>query len=217
MRKLWPGLFVMALATAFGFWALPQLPEQVASHWGLDGAVNGTTTRLVLVVLVPLLGFAMAGVLTIAPHLDPKRRNFPMHAGSYWLVTNLLLVFLAFLHVLVIGFNLGWPIHLQEVMMPGLGVLFIVIGNVLTRVRPNWIFGIRTPWTLTSELSWRESHRVGGYGFVVVGALVLLTSLVKPSASIYVMLFGIGGVSLLSVAWSYFAWKRDPQSTGRDG
>jgi uncharacterized membrane protein len=160
------------------------------------------------------LSFAIAGVLTIAPRLDPKRRNFPMHSGAYWLVANAVLLFLAMVHVLVIGFNLGWPIQLQAVMMPGLGILFMIIGNVLTRVRPNWIFGIRTPWTLSSEVAWRESHRIGGYGFVVVGALVVVVSFLAPRAAIYVMIVGLAGSSLLAVAWSYFAWKRDPNAEG---
>lgn len=216
MRKLWPGLLASAAATLFGVMSWPRLPERVASHWDLDGAVNGTMSRIWLVLMMPILAIALAGILTIAPKVDPKRRNFPLHAGAYWVVANAVLLFLALVHVLVIGYNLGWPIRLQEVMMPGLGVLFIVIGNLLTRVRPNWIFGIRTPWTLSSEVSWRETHRIGGYGFVVVGAAVLITAVVKPAVAIYVMMIGLGGCTLLAVVWSYVAWKRDPNAQGRD-
>lgn len=216
MRKLWPGLLASAAATGFALWALPHLPERVASHWDMQGAVNGTMSRLWLVLLVPLFAIALAGAFVIAPRLDPKRRNFPLHAGAYWMVANTVMVFLAAVHVLVIGFNLGWPIQVQAVLMPGLGVLFIVMGNVLTRVRPNWIFGIRTPWTLSSELAWRESHRIGGYGFVGSGVLVLIVSLVKPTAAMWVMLTGIAASSLAAVIWSYFAWKRDPAASGRE-
>lgn len=210
MRKLWPGLMASALATVFAVWSWPHLPERVASHWNLRGEVDGTTSRLVLVLMVPLLSFALAGILTIAPRIDPKRRNFPLHAGAYWLVANAVLGFLAVVQLLVVGYNLGWPIHLQHILLPGLGILFIVVGNVLTRVRPNWIFGIRTPWTLSSDLSWRESHRIGGYGFVLVGVLVLLMAAVHPAWAIYVLLGGLFATSAVAVVWSYFAWKRDP-------
>ncbi len=212
MRKLWPGLLASAAAAVFGFLEYSRLPERVASHWDLHGEVNGTTSRLFLVLLVPVLALTMAAVLSIAPRLDPKGRNFPLHAGSYWLVTNLVLVFLAVVHVLVLGYNLGWPIHIQHVMMPGLGLLFVVMGNVLTRVRPNWVFGIRTPWTLSSDLAWRETHRIGGYGFVAVGVVVLLLSMIHPAWSIYALLGGLLAVTLLAVTWSYFAWKRDPDA-----
>ena len=216
MRKLWPGLLASAAATLFAVLSWPRLPERVASHWDIDGAVNGTMPRFWLVLMMPILAVALAGILTIAPKVDPKRRNFPLHAGAYWVVANAVLLFLALVHVLVIGYNLGWPIQLQVVMMPGLGLLFIVIGNVLTRVRPNWIFGIRTPWTLSSEVSWRETHRIGGYGFVGVGVAVLITSIVAPTTAIYVMLIGMSIATLLAVVWSYVAWKRDPNAQGRD-
>jgi len=216
MRKLWPGLLASAAATLFAVLSWPRLPERVASHWDIDGAVNGTMPRFWLVLMMPILAVALAGVLTIAPKVDPKRRNFPLHADAYWVVANAVLLFLALVHVLVIGYNLGWPIQLQVVMMPGLGLLFIVIGNVLTRVRPNWIFGIRTPWTLSSEVSWRETHRIGGYGFVGVGVAVLITSIVAPTTAIYVMLIGMSIATLLAVVWSYVAWKRDPNAQGRD-
>ncbi len=216
MRKLWPGLLASAAATLFAVLSWPRLPEEVASHWDIHGAVSGTMPRIWLVLMMPILAVALAGILTIAPKVDPKRRNFPLHAGAYWVVANAVLLFLALVHVLVIGYNLGWPIRLEKVMMPGLGILFMVIGNLLTRVRPNWIFGIRTPWTLSSEVSWRETHRIGGYGFVVVGVAVVFTAAVDPAAAIYVMMIGLGGCTLLAVVWSYVAWKRDPNAQGRD-
>lgn len=216
MRKLWPGLLANLAATVFAVSSYSRLPERVASHWDMNGAVNGTMSRFWLVLLMPVLALVLAASLTIAPKLDPKRRNFPLHAGAYWVVTNAVLLFLALVHVLVIGYNLGWPIQLQVVMMPGLGLLFIVIGNVLTRVRPNWIFGIRTPWTLSSEVSWRETHRIGGYGFVVAGVAVVIASIVAPAIAIYVMIIGVSIATLLAVVWSYVAWKHDPNAQGRD-
>ena len=214
--KLWPGILLNIAAAAFGLAMMHRLPERVASHWGADGAVNGYSSRVMVVLLVPLLALVMAVVLAYAPMLDPKRRNFPMHADAYWVVTNVVLIFLAAVHLMVIGFNLGWPMDINLGMGIGLGVLFIVLGNLLTRVRPNWIFGVRTPWTLSSDLSWRETHRVAGYGFVAAGLAALITGFLAPKIVFIVVIVGIGGSALLSVIWSYFAWKRDPNAQGRD-
>ena len=216
IRKLRPGILVNLVAALFGLGVMSRLPARVASHWGADGAVNGYSSRVMLVLLVPLLSLVMAVVLAYAPMLDPKRRNFPMHADAYWVVTNVVLVFLAVLHVLLIGFNLGWPLNINLIMGVGLGLLFIILGNVLTRIRPNWIFGVRTPWTLSSDLSWRETHRVAGYGFVAAGIAALAAGLLAPKSVMIVVLVGIGGSALVSVVWSYFAWKRDPNAQGRD-
>ena len=216
IRKLWPGVLLNLAAAVFGFAMLNRLPERVASHWGAHGEVNGWSSRLVLVILVPLLALAMTVVLAYAPKLDPKRRNFPMHANEYWVVTNALLFFLAATHVMVVGYNLGWAIDINVMMGIGLGLLFMVLGNVLTRIRPNWIFGVRTPWTLSSDVAWREAHRVAGYGFVLAGLCVLVTALIRPKVVFIVMISGIGGAALAAVVWSYFVWKRDPNAQGRE-
>lgn len=216
IRKLWPGILLNLAATLFGFAMLGRLPERVASHWGINGQVNGWTSRTLLVLLTPALALVLALVLSIAPRLDPKRRNFPLHAGAYWVVTNAILGFLAALHVIIIGYNLGWLFNIATVTGIGVGVLFMLLGNLLSRVRPNWIFGIRTPWTLSSDRAWRETHRVGGYGFVAVGLIVLLTALFHPAAVYFVLGIGVAAVAVFSVVWSYFAWKRDPSAQGRE-
>jgi len=216
IKKLWPGVVSVLAAAIFGFAVRTRLPERVASHWGADGQVNGWSSRNFLLILVPLLGLVMAAILALAPSLDPKRRNFPLHAGAYWVITNAILIFLAAVHVLVLGYNLGWNVNFSAVIGIGLGSLFILLGNLLTRVRPNWILGIRTPWTLSSDRSWRETHRIGGYAFVVVGLATLVTGLAWPRVVHIVMASGIAITVLLSVGWSYFAWKRDPDALGRD-
>ncbi|HAQ34531.1 MAG TPA: hypothetical protein DCQ53_04110, partial [Alphaproteobacteria bacterium] len=33
-------------------------------------------------------------------------------------------------------------------------VVMIVLGLVIARARPNFFVGVRTPWTLSSDLSW---------------------------------------------------------------
>jgi uncharacterized membrane protein len=217
IRKLWPGLVAVGCATVFGIAIASQLPARVASHWDLHGQVNGSMSRTMLLLLLPVLALATAGILLIAPHLDPKRRNFPLHAGAYWIVGNGVLILLAAVHVFTLGYNLGWPINISAAIGVGVGLLLMVMGNVLTRVRPNWIFGVRTPWTLSSDRSWRETHRFTGYLFVLVGLFVLVTGFTAPHAVTIVLMVGVLAAAIAGVVYSYFAWKRDPDAQGRDG
>ncbi|MEP6589602.1 MAG: SdpI family protein [Gemmatimonadota bacterium] len=214
--RLWPGLTLVLAATIFGIASRGALPDRVASHWNLAGEANGWSSPTALVVGFPLLALFAALVLTVAPRVDPKRGNFPEHASEYWLVGNTLLAFLAALFAGVVGVNTGWPVQIDTVLGVGLGVLFLVIGNVLTRVRPNWIFGVRTPWTLSSERSWRESHRVAGYGFVLVGLMALLLTLLGTRRLMLPVMIGIGVVALSATVWSFIAWKHDPNAIGRN-
>ncbi len=217
VRKLWFGLLCNAAAVAFTFAMWNRLPERVATHWGLGGEVNGWSSRTTFVVLMPALLLLISGIMVIAPRIDPRRRNFPMHEGAYWAVVNTALAVFAVMEVMIVGYNIGWKIDLQMIVGVALGVLFVVIGNVLTRVRPNWIFGVRTPWTLSSDRAWRETHRVAGYLFVLTGLLDVIVAITWP-AGVFPVLFGGAIVSALcSVVWSYVVWKRDPDAMGRDG
>ena len=58
---------------------------------------------------------------------------------------------------LVYGFILLWTWGVQldvwTVIPVLIGGMFIVLGSVMGKIRPNWFVGIRTPWALSSELS----------------------------------------------------------------
>ena len=95
-----------------------------------------------------------------------------------------------------------------------------MIGNFLPKTRSNFFAGIRTPWTLTSERSWTVTHRYGGRGFVLVGALSVACGVLGLAPAVPVVL--VGGMVVLIPALviiSYRVWKTDPdrQTFGRDG
>src|SRR2546422_10890198 len=58
--------------------------------------------------------------------------------------------------------GLGRPVAMSRLMPVAMGLLFVVLGNSLSRVQPTWFVGIRTPWTLSSDTVWRKTHRPGG-------------------------------------------------------
>jgi uncharacterized membrane protein len=207
MRKLIPGMVAILVALAFGIWALPNLPAEVASHWGLDGEPDGWSSRTTAVFVLPLIGLGIAALLAFLPRTDPRQKNVELHAGTYWLVANASLVVISAIHIGMIAFNLGWPVPLTRVVAIGIGGLFVLIGNVMTRMRPNWFMGIRTPWTLSSDVVWRRTHRVGGYGFVIGGVLVILAGLLRPSWASWVMLASVGAAAFGSIVYSYIVWR----------
>lgn len=214
--RLWPGIALLAAAALFGVVVRDRLPATMATHWGADGQVNGWSPRWLALLLLPGIGLLTGGVLAIAPKLDPRYRNFPAHANEYWLVGNAVLGFLALIHVGMLAFALGWIVRLETVVGVGIGALFMVIGNVLTRVRPNWIFGVRTPWSLSSDVAWRQTHRVAGYGFVLAGLVTLLVALFAHRFQFVVLVAAPLAASLVAVVWSYVAWSRDPAAHSKD-
>jgi len=212
VRKLIPGLLVILAAAGFSVWAYPRLPAEIATHFDLQGDPNGWSTRLFAAAFVPALGIVLAMLFSILPGIDPRKANYPKFGPTWWTIGNAVLILLALVHVAMLGKALGWSINLTRIAALGLGGILILLGNLMTRIRPNWFMGIRTPWTLSSDTVWRKTHRFGGVAFVIAGVCVAATALVNSSWGLYVALGITGAAGLCSVVYSYLVWKGEQNS-----
>lgn len=214
MLKLWPGVIAIIAAAVFGIVNIERLPEKVATHWNLAGQADGWSGRGTAVYLLPGIALLIAVMLAYFPRLDPKRANFELHAGAWWLLGNAVLVFLAALHLFVIGTALGWSIPIEQVLGYGFGALMLLLGNYFSRIRQNWFMGIRTPWTLSSEKSWRETHRLGGRLFMLSGLVLIAGTAISGRLPGWLMGTALLLPTLVTVVYSYLVWRNDPNSEG---
>jgi uncharacterized membrane protein len=208
VRKWYPILAIAAMIV-FTIVVYPRLPEQLPLHWNLQGDIDGFGPRSWGAWLLPALALVVLGFMRLLPRLDPRRENYDKFGPTYDLVIDALVTFLAVLHVIVLGAALGWPIAVTRVMPVVMGLLFIVFGNVLPRARPNWWFGIRTPWTLSNDRVWERTHRVGGYLLVGAGVACMATAFLPASAAGVVTITAIAASAAGSIVYSYFAWKQE--------
>jgi uncharacterized membrane protein len=209
MRSRWFGLVVAALAVAMSVWAYPRLPPTVATHWNLNGAPDGFSNRLWALALAPIVLIAMTVVFNVLPKVDPRRENYAKFLTAYWLIANAVILFLLVAHAMVIAAGLGFSVKIDRLMPLGIGLLFVFLGNYLTRVEPNWFIGIRTPWTLSSDTVWRRTHRTGGV-LMVVGGLILAISAFLPRPAFLVLFVAtIVIVAVIPIVQSYILWKRE--------
>src|SRR5207247_9922398 len=114
--------------------------------------------------------------------------NYAKFIDTYWLIANAVMLFILIGHGMIIATGLGYPVKVDRFMPIGIGLLFIVLGNYLTRVEPTWFIGIRTPWTLSSDTVSRKTHRTGG-ALMVHGASVGAAAPVPAAGRILAVLF----------------------------
>ena len=119
------------------------------------------------------------------------------------------LTILALIHISLVGIALGWPLSISRVMPALIGILFLVLGNALPRARPNWWFGIRTPWTLSNDRVWERTHRVGGYLLFGAGVACVISAFIPGAVAGIVTLSAIAASVVGSIVYSYFAWKQE--------
>ena len=100
----------------------------------------------------------------------------------------------------------------KNILVPILGfhLLLAIIGNYITTSK-SLLSGLPTPWNMRSDLSWRKSHRMLGYGFVLLAMVSALITLIKGEYDH--MALGIGLIILLVgfAIYSWWVWRNDPE------
>ena len=120
-------------------------------------------------------------------------------------------MFFVGLTVVVTETALGREVDISQLMLVGMGALFIVIGNLMGKIRSTFTFGVRTPWTLTSERSWVATHRLTGWLWVGIGLVAIALGLLGlGEAGFWAFMIGVIGSLVVILPYSWWVWKRDP-------
>lgn len=208
MSRPWLGVVLFVVAAAISVVAYPFLPETVPIHWNLRGEADGFAPKAVALALTPALILVFAGLLRFLPAIDPKREEIRRFERSYHMAINLILTLLLVIHAMVVANGAGWSVDVSVVLPLLIGLLFLFLGNEMPRFRQNFFLGIRTPWTLSDEEVWRQTHRVGGRVFVVGGALMMAASFLPAPQRFAVFLAVAVASSLIPVVLSYVYYRR---------
>lgn len=205
-------IILIIIGTLAGLLLWNRLPEAMASHWGVNDQVNGYISRTWGVLLMPLITLLMLLLFIIIPEIDPLKANIQQFRGVFNTFIALVIVFMVYIHFLTLVWNLGYTsFRMSSALLPALGLLFIFIGQLISKAKRNFFIGIRTPWTLSSDHVWDETHRLGGKLFVASGVLALLGAFFPDYAILFILLPTIGA-STFTMVYSYFLYQAEVKS-----
>lgn len=208
-RKITSFLIVVIVLAAVGMslLAYPKLPDQMASHWGVGGQVDGWMAKSVCVWIMPIIMAIMSVFFFAILLIDPLRKNIAQFFSYYAGFIIIMNLFLLAVHGWMILWNLEIRIAANVFMPLGVACLIFYAGIVMDHVKPNWFIGIRTPWTLSNELVWQQTHKLAGVLFRVAGIIVLIGA-VFPKYAIVFILAPVLIVSLITVVYSLMVWRK---------
>jgi uncharacterized membrane protein len=206
-------LLIIAAMSAVATWAWQQVPGRLPVHWNIHGQVDRWGGKFEGLLLLPIIALGLYLLTLILPLIDPGRHNYQNFAKAFNVIRIALLLFLALIYGVTILAAFGRQLDMTTIMFVAMGILFIVLGNVMPKIRPNWFVGVRTPWTLSSKLSWDKTHRLAGWLFVFMGVLFLLAAMANTGWILLAMLM-IDAVCLVWIfVYSYIVYRRDPKRT----
>lgn len=183
------------------------LPGLIPIHWGLSGEIDGYGGKY-MIFLSPALSLLITIGMTLLPKIDPKGENILRSGKSYPALMIALNLLMAALLAVMLSASFGRGARAADVILGALGVMFLLLGNYMPKIKHNYTFGIKLPWTLASETVWARTHRVGGVVFFAAG-LLFLAGVFFPApygliAPLAFLLAGTLGVSI----YSYCEYKK---------
>ncbi|MFH1054521.1 MAG: SdpI family protein [Candidatus Altiarchaeota archaeon] len=202
---------LVAVSFTLSLYSNSLLPETVASHWDAQGQPNGYMPKTWLLFLMPAIAAAAALMMYALPLLDPLKANIDKFRPHYDRFIVLVVLFLLYLHILTLLWNLGYTFNMVAAMVPGLAALFYSSGILIENAKRNWFMGIRTPWTLSSDKVWDKTHKIGAKLFKA-SAAISLVGLVLQDYAIYLIIAPILLSSFYVVAYSYLEYKKEKRN-----
>lgn len=197
---------VILITWIVAFWYEPKLPEKIPTHWNIKGEVDGWTDKPWGVYMLPIISTITSLVLMLLPKIAPKGFKLDEAKSVYEIIVLITAIFLLGVMVLTFEAALNHAVNVNQWIMVGIGALFVLIGNYLSKVPKNFFLGIRTPWTLSSDEVWYKTHRLGSWMFIFCGLLVIIGGFLQWPVQL--MIIFLASAALIPVIYSLVIYKK---------
>ncbi len=181
-----------------------KLPAEMPLHWNIHGSADGSGGRFMAVFGLPLILLALHALVLWMTGLDKKNKeqDKKVEAIIFWICPLISLAVSA--TVFAEGLGKRWNVLSAAALL--VGAVSVILGNLMPKCRPNSTIGIRTPWTLADEGTWKAVHRFGGKLWVACGFLFLLVPLCGRKLAFPVFIAVTAVIALVPVlySWLYF-------------
>ena len=206
-------IVLMLLPVVEVLFALPQLPDQVAVHWGVDGTPDRYGSRFEL--LFPLLIVLLVGGWMLRSSSDKQPKGVKAGVLLMMLIFNVITPMILYVtfHPEV---NIN-SISFGNIVCGLVSLAVIVAGNYLPKVswdyRMKYRHGFRTRYALDDEQVWTHTQRFVGYTYMTAGAAGLAGSIfLSGVGALIVFVTAMILANLLGYLYSWKIWKELPEN-----
>ena len=190
----------------WGLMIWSQLPNQISIHFNAAGQANNFQSKALAVFGLPVFLLLVHLFVIFVIGRDPKNSamNDKIVRVIYWLTPIVSLSVSYLIYSKALGSTTNPSIFVSAL----LGLIFVIMGNYMPKLKVNHTVGIRLPWTLQSEDNWHKTHRLAGKLWVI-GGLILLIEAGIQFAVPYVMGIVILTIVFIPILYSYQLSRKD--------
>jgi uncharacterized membrane protein len=215
MRKFSQTILVVLLAAlplAYLAMVFPSLPATVPTHFGFDGKPNGYSSKqdmTWIVVVVSVLSVLVYLLIRYLPRIDPKK-TAGQSAGNMQKIAIAVVALMSAITISLIYASRQGTMSFNRLFNPLMGIFFILVGNWMYNIKPNYFVGIRVPWTLESPDNWKATHRMGSKLWVAGGMLIAVCSpFLAGKTAEYFFIATTLCLALIPIIFSFLYFKKN--------
>ena len=156
-----------------------------------------------IIVGMPLFLLAIEFFCAFMVGADPKRKNInqKLMRAILWMIPIVSVV----TNLISYATALGMSVDTGMVVNILLGIMFVIMGNYMHKIKQNYSVGIKLPWTLNSEENWNRTHRVASWLFIMGGAIFVINGFLQSK---WVLFAFLACVFLIPAGYSFYLYKK---------
>ena len=189
---------LMYLPLVIALITLPYLPEKIPTHYGFNNQVDRWGSKYEA-LLFPIINLFMGYFLLGMANLAAKKEEHGENNKKVTIIVGILLLILfntLNIYSLYTSFNKienlsTVSLDMNQLVFIIIGVLMIVTGNIMPKLKINSMIGLRTHWSMKNEVTWKKSQHIGGISFIVGGIIIIGISIAMKGTPCLLSVLGI--------------------------
>ncbi len=209
-RKIILSCILTLLPILFGIIFWDTLPEQMTTHWGIDGKADGKSSTYIAVFLLPVI-LCLTNLLCLW-FTSFDKKNADQNQKAFGMIFWIMPVLSFFTNGMMYATAFGKELNVNMILPLMMGGMFIFIGNYLPKCKQNFTLGIKVKWTLENEENWNTTHRFGGKVWFFGGLLLLFCVFLPQKIMIPMVLIIMLPLVFAPVIYSYLYYRKQTKA-----
>lgn len=195
---------LMAGVTGYGFL---NLSGQITVNFS-SATSQGSMDLLPGLSILPVISIVIYVLLSNVRRFESLSKNYESFKQPLKEFKILLVGVFTYLQFLIVFWNLGFEFELYRMIFIVVFLSYLWSSRLLGMVERNRFFGIRNPWTLSSEKVWEKTHEKAST-WLLAASFLTVPALIMADHSIYYYAIPALLLAIGSTVYSYWLYKNE--------
>lgn len=172
-------------------------PDTIPAHYNFAGEVDRFGSKYENLIF-PFFSILIGGFFVLFARWQRKKgeatsEKILLYTGATTLLFFTALGFFFMFKAITYDTSAAASVSIDIIKLVSIaiGILFVILGNIMPKMRRNSLFGLRTKWSMANDNVWQKSQRFSGIASVICGLVMVVMAIFIP---------GIWNVLLMSAA-----------------